>query len=249
MNTSSEQTSKLCVSGRELFWGLENIKLGPSANFVMDKHLLAPSDVLGCNNKIFVPNCQEFGVAQVPSVGVEESTNKMVPHEPLHPELIIRPLVIAKSMCGYCLDVSIPCQIGYNQSMCNRTECVWRRNKKMCEPYPRVNQPDSASGNEIRRPPCLKRIWPFIAASEMKTSWPAWRIEDLRISQAAKQWSSLFLNFLESLTGNRERRNWFPAGDQSNGMAVKRDLRINFRPIGCSAPIMRWFCCKTQEKH
>ena len=51
------------------------------------------------------------------------------------------------------------------------------------------------------------------------------------------------------ISGNRERRNWFPAGDQSNGMAVKRDLRINFRPIGCSALIMRWFCRKTQEKH
>jgi hypothetical protein len=31
----------------------------------------------------------------------------MVPHEPLHPELIIRPRVIAKSMSGNCLDVSI----------------------------------------------------------------------------------------------------------------------------------------------
>ena len=112
-----------------------------------------------------------------------------------------------------------------------------------------ISESRSASGNEIRRPPYLKRIWPFVAASEMKTPWPAWRIVDLRISQAAKKWSSLFLNFLESLTGNRERRNWFPAGDQSNGMAVKRDLRINFRPIGCSALIMRWFCRKTQEKH
>jgi hypothetical protein len=73
----------------------------------MDKHFRAPSDVLGCNNKNFVPDCQEFCVAQVSSVGVEESTNKMVPNEPLHPELIIRPRVIAKSMSGNCLDVSI----------------------------------------------------------------------------------------------------------------------------------------------
>jgi len=101
------------------------IKLGPSANFVMDKHLRAPSDVLGCNNKNFVPYCQKFCVAQLPYIGVEESTYKMVPHKPLHPVLIIRPRVIAKRMSGNCLYVSIQSlQIGYNRCMCNTTECI-----------------------------------------------------------------------------------------------------------------------------
>jgi len=37
---------------------------------------------------------------------------------------------------------------------------------------------------------------------------------DLRTSQAAKQWPSFFLKFLESLIGSRSRRNRCPSGDQ-----------------------------------
>jgi len=75
----------------------------------MDKHFRAPSDVLGCNNKNFVStgNKHKFRIAKFPDVGVKESANKMVPHEPFHLVLLSRPRVIAKSMSGNCLDVSI----------------------------------------------------------------------------------------------------------------------------------------------
>ena len=87
-----------------------------------------------------------------------------------------------------------------------------------------ISESRSASGNEIRRPPYLKRIWPFDASSKIKTPNPALRMVDLRIAQEAKQWSSLFLNFLDSLIGNWARRYWCPSGDQSNATGAKRGL-------------------------
>ncbi len=109
----------------------------------MYKHLRAPSDVFGCNNKNFVPDCHKLCVAQLPCVGVEESTNKMVPHEPLHPVLIIRPRVIAKGISENCLDVSIqPLQRLVRVDAClTELNVIEKRNKKIREPSPRVDQP------------------------------------------------------------------------------------------------------------
>ena len=54
------------------------------ANFVVHKHLRATLDGLGCNNKNFFPKYHKFRIAQLPDVGVEESANKVVLHEPFH---------------------------------------------------------------------------------------------------------------------------------------------------------------------
>ena len=58
---------------------------------VVHKHLRATLDGLDCNNKNFVSNNHKFLIAKFPDVGVKESTNKMVPHEPFHLALLSLP--------------------------------------------------------------------------------------------------------------------------------------------------------------
>ena len=176
----------------------------------MHKHLWALSDVFGCDHKNFVPYCYKFRVAQLPDVGVEESTNKSsertIPsctdqsassHSKKHK--------LRSPWCAY----PVPAKLVRFESYLTELNAIEIEKIKANELRRTTSASRSASENEIRRPPYLKRIWPFNADSWIKTPFPALRMVDLRISHAANQWSSLVLNFLGRFTGNRGIRNDF----------------------------------------